>query len=81
MRRRRNSSVIHHVRIQCKADKQEETTRKNRNQRQEAKAAVPATEYKANGDDDKKQPKDRSSFKCWSCGEFGHLINSKYFPN
>lgn len=32
-------------------------------------------------DDSKKQSKDRSNYKCWSCGEKGHLANSKLCPN
>jgi hypothetical protein len=81
MRRKRKGSVIYHVRRRCKANKQEETTRKKCNQRQEVKAVATAAEYEANEDGDKKLPKDRSNYKCWSCSEFGHLAYSKHCMN
>jgi hypothetical protein len=34
-----------------------------------------------NTESEKKPPRDRSSYKCWSCGKFRHLANSKQCPN
>jgi hypothetical protein len=53
---------------------------KKRQQQKHQKKAAAATAEEAS-DDAETQPKDRSKYKCWSCGEKGHLANSKLCPN
>jgi hypothetical protein len=47
-----------------------------------ATVAVTGADSEATEDvDQKPPPKDRSNYKCWSCGKKGHLANSKQCPN
>jgi hypothetical protein len=59
--------------------KQIAAKKKQENQRKQKQAAAAAAG--TSDDADKKPPpKDRSNHKCWSCNEFGHLVNSKQYP-
>jgi hypothetical protein len=63
----------------------EDDAKKNNKQKQDAKKQQKSSGEKedmdANAEGDKKPPKDRSNYKCWSCNELGHLANSKLCPN
>jgi hypothetical protein len=62
--------------------------KKEQQKKQQAKKQAAATvvvtaadEVTTEEGDQKLPPKDRSNYKCWSCGEKGHLANSKLCPN
>jgi hypothetical protein len=58
-----------------------QVAKKKQEQQCKQKQEAAAAETEENADKDKKPLKDRSNYKCWSCGEMGHLANSKPCPN
>jgi hypothetical protein len=59
--------------------KQAAANNKKRQQRKQAETEVKSEQEEST--EQKTPPKDRSNYKCWSCGEKGHLANSKQCPN
>jgi hypothetical protein len=65
-----------------KAKKQEQKKQQATKKQAAATVAVTGANADATEDGDQKPPpKERSNYKCWSCGEKGHLANSKLCPN
>jgi hypothetical protein len=52
---------------------------KKKQQRKQAETEVKSKQEESA--EQKTPPKDRSNYKCWSCGKKGHLANSKQCPN
>jgi hypothetical protein len=62
-------------------DDAKKTNKRKQDAKRQQKSDSDKQDMVANAEGDKKPPKDRSNYKCWSCDELGHLANSKQCPN